>query len=172
MQSSGSLCYGVPENVMTGGRKTYRCPDCKGCGQCENCYGSGTNLHFNDSDPTCRTCRGVRYCQTCAGNGFLRKLGRLDIPVGLRVTFSAIPLFMLYKVVVANEPVHLGRGGPIMSKADGWLSVICVCLPLLYLAWKGVKLSDFDFRRDRRSSILDHSTASPGQQHSTGERRP
>ena len=146
---------------MPGGRKTYPCPDCKGSGQCENCYGSGTNLHFNDSDPTCRTCRGVRYCQTCAGNGFLRKSGRLDMPIGLRVIFSAFPVFMLYKVVIANAPVHFGRGGPIMPKAEGWLSVICVCLPILYMVWKDAKLSDFDFRRHRRISLFGNPDRPP-----------
>jgi hypothetical protein len=87
------------------------------------------------------------------------------------VIFSAIPVFMLYKIVIANEPVHLGRGGPIMPKAEGWLSVIAICVPFLYMVWKGVKRSDFDFRRDRLPSILDHSITSPERQPSSDEQR-
>ena len=93
------------------------------------------------------------------------------MPVGLRVIFSAIPVFMLYKIVIANEPVHLGRGGPIMPRAEGWLSVIAICVPFLYMVWKDVKRSDFDFRKDRLPSILDQSIASPDRQRSAEERR-
>jgi len=66
---------------------------------------------------------------------------------------------MLYKVVVAQEPVHFGRGDPIMPRLAGWLSVIGVCAPFLYLVWQEVKLTDFHFRKDRRISLSRCATS-------------
>jgi hypothetical protein len=89
------------------------------------------------------------------------------VPIGLRFFLSAIPLFMLYKVVIAQEPVHAGRGGPIMPRLAGWLSVIGVCAPFLYLVWQGVKLTDFHFRRDRRISLFGNPDASTHRRNSS-----
>jgi hypothetical protein len=140
---------------MPGGRNYHRCPECSGSGLCEQCYGSGINVHLNEPAPTCRTCHGVRYCQSCHGNGLLPKSGNPgDAPIGLRLLFSAIPVFILYRVVIAQEPVHLGRGGPIMPRTAGWLSVIGICGLFLYAVWKGAKLSDFHFRKDCAISLL------------------
>jgi hypothetical protein len=148
--------------VMPGGRN-YRCTDCRGSGRCEQCYGSGANLHLNEPDPTCASCHGMRICQTCEGNRVLPKSSDFgDAPLGLRLFFSAIPAFMLYKVLIAQEPVHFGRGGPIMPKPAGWLSFIGVCGPFLYVVWKGTRLSDFHFKKERRISLFGESDAPPG----------
>ena len=64
---------------------------------------------------------------------------------------------MLYKVVIAQEPVHLGHGGPIMPRTAASLSVISICGPFLYLIRKEAKLSDFYFRKDRRITLFGAS---------------
>jgi hypothetical protein len=57
---------------------------------------------------------------------------------------------MLYKVLIAHEPVHDGQGGPILPAPFGQLSVIIACVPLLILLWIGVKREDFAFRKRGR----------------------
>ena len=48
---------------------------------------------------------------------------------------SAIPVWLLYAVWIAGEPVHRGKGGPLMPIWEGrfWFTIGAV--PLLYKIW-------------------------------------
>jgi len=54
-----------------------------------------------------------------------------------------------------------------MPRLAGWLSVIGVCVPFLYLVWQGVKLTDFHFRKDRRISLFGNPDASTHRRNSS-----
>ena len=149
-------------------RKSNRCSDCNGSGRCEGCYGAGVNLHFNEAEPLCRACKGTSRCTRCVGTGSVAvpPFVALDAPIAVRVVLSAIPAFLLYKTLFAQEPVHFGRGGPILPKAVGWLSMIAVAGPVLYQIWKDVKHDDVPLVSKREMITLfrdlnDDSTSEP-----------
>jgi len=138
------------------------CPTCRGGLKCVVCYGSGQNVHLNDPEPECRACKGTGVCPTCNGTGQLDEMSRREalkqLPIGLRIVISVIPLILLYGIL--KGPVHWGKGGPIMPK---WLGLTTAIIPILFLGtlWSGVtlaKLRQFCFdlcNPDQRQSLFD-----------------
>ena len=143
-----------------------RCSECRGSGKCEECHGTGVNLHLNVAERRCRACNGSCLCASCTGSGE-RPFELFDAPISLRLLLSAIPVFLLYEILVAQEPVHWGEGGPIVPSAVAWLIVIGICVPTLRWIWKGIRLDDFKLHKNRgRTSLSESPTAL-----STGKRR-
>jgi hypothetical protein len=128
-----------------------RCLECHGSGNCTECFASGVNVHLNASEPQCTACNGTGRCGTCNGTGLLRReKSWIEMPLGLRCLLSAIPIFILYKVLIDQAPVHwggaFGRGGdPALPKLVGWVSVVGVCGPVLFALWRDVQRDDFVF---------------------------
>ena len=137
---------------MPGGGKTSRCPDCSGSGLCEECYGTGVNLHINEAYPQCRARHATAQCVRCGGTGLLKRTTTLDVHIGFRLALSVIPVFILYKFLT-ERPVHFGRGGPIWPTVE-WLSTFGVCGGVLYQFWKDVKRDDFKLRRNHKMTSL------------------
>src|ERR1017187_10234312 len=46
-----------------------RCDECRGDGRCAECFGTGTNVHLNESEPKCKRCAGAGTCPACKGTG-------------------------------------------------------------------------------------------------------
>ena len=140
------------------------CLECHGSGQCQACHGTGVNLHLNEPVPHCRTCGGSGRCATCGGDG-LRKVVPArphDLPLGLRVALSAIPCVILWAVFIAQAPVHLGRGGPILPKPVGWAVIAGLFGSSLYTIWKGVSREDLCFWKNSGIPSLFGSSPPPG----------
>ncbi len=51
------------------GAEDQLCGECRGDGKCPDCYGSGTNTHLNQSEPSCQRCSGIGKCPSCLGTG-------------------------------------------------------------------------------------------------------
>ena len=122
------------------------CPNCRGSQRCLACYGSGQNVHLNEPEPQCRACGGNGLCPACKGTGKLDEMSlreaRKQFPIGLRIVFSVIPLILLYPVL-KGDPVHWGKGGPIMPKWLGLLTGIPIPIFILGALWYGVTLAEF-----------------------------
>jgi hypothetical protein len=134
--------------------RNNRCSACRGSGACQQCHGAGVNVHFNDAEPRCRACLGTGNCSECAGTGSFKRttIADLDIPVALRIALSVIPAFILSRILIAHEPTHLGRGGPILPNIVDQLICMGTCGLVLYGIWKGAKLADFK-RRENSGTI-------------------
>ena len=152
------------------GRRRPRCSDCHGSGRCLECEGTGVNLHLNQPEPNCRGCHGTGKCSSCLGTGLPTPTGEAPrMPIGLRAVLSVMPCLILYKVVLAGEPVHFGRGGPIVPRVVAALVTVGIGLPLLCSLWKGVKRDDFRFPdRDERTSLFGNCRAAQDGRESPG----
>jgi hypothetical protein len=153
--------------------RNNRCSACHGSGSCDDCHGTGVNVHLHEAEPRCQACLGSgHHCSECAGTGLLRAADLHDMPILLRFLFSAIPTLILWKVLIAREPVHWGRGGLVLPTAVGQLSCLAIGGAVLYSIWKGVKRSDFSIRRNSGRISLGGIGESRTQGNTSEHRRP
>lgn len=64
------------------------------------------------------------------------------MPIGLRLTISIIPTFIMFVGVVMGSPVHWGRGGSVMPHWLGVVFISSTCIYVLKCTWAGVTLAD------------------------------
>src|SRR5580700_12152499 len=57
-----------------------RCQACKGSAKCPECFGSGTNIHLNETEPKCRQRSGTGTCPACKGTGISPHLWETNWP--------------------------------------------------------------------------------------------
>jgi hypothetical protein len=85
-------------------------------------------------------------------------IGVLDIPVPLRLVFSIIPSYVLYRILrllpaTAARPSHV-RGlmhGRLLEVLIIGAAIACLTL---YQIWRSVSLSDFKLKRDTEVESL------------------
>ena len=100
----------------------YKCGGCDlhGSGKCGACFGTGQNAHLNSADPHCSQCSGTGVCRICQGSGRAQATSTYDnpwpMPIGLRLTVSIMPTFIMLMIVVMGRPLHLGCSGPVMPR--------------------------------------------------------
>src|SRR5260370_9604735 len=68
-----------------------------------------------------------------------------ELPFGFRVILSAFMAFMFYSVVIAGQPLHVGRNGPIMPNWQGIGFTVVFATAFLKGLW-----TDADARSDLR----------------------
>jgi hypothetical protein len=91
----------------------------------------------------------------CGGTGLpTRKNSFEQLPVGLRLVLSVIPVLMLYNVLIVRTPVHDGSHGAILPQPVVSLLFIGVCFLLLYWIWRGTSREDFSLGKNRRAFSL------------------
>ncbi len=131
-------------------RKKGSCQDCRGTGNCPQCFASGVNLSLSASNPNCPACGGRGGCRTCEGTGTDPDDLNRGVTV-LRLLVSSIPLEQLYKLVVDAGA----------SNYSGWLIFVCFWCPVLFFVWKDEDFSSISFRRQRPVSLFGPDTPSP-----------
>jgi hypothetical protein len=80
--------------------------------------------------------------------------------IGLRFLASFIPAFILFRVLIMGDPMHLGKGGPI---APRWFAILFTSIFFGFWFksfWADVTLSDlkefyFDIRHPGHVQTLD-----------------